>query len=109
LKLSETDLKLISGEFLENKLPPDKLWLAKYFRSKQFVIYCVEFNELLYKSTTHNFGKLCVDHTGSRFSTAQLYRNIDKFKGLENALKEAEEKKDFELIAKIKFGKYILA
>lgn len=99
MKVDERDRNFISGNFLDDNLPQDKVWLSKYFKSefqRRFLIYILTFNGY------HYFRR----HTGIKCSVRYLKMLKKKYKKLEDAHKKAKEDFDLDTLAKIEMGKY---
>lgn len=108
---SKRDLLLMSGDFLYEELPKDKIWLNKYFHSKKlqrFVVFYLTFEEYILdkKISSKKVSQQFLDHTGIKYSITDLIRYISMIRFLQDKLHEAEKKKDLDQINLIKSGKY---
>lgn len=97
--VEERDRNLVSGSFLEDNIPNDKLWMCKYFSSeiqKRFLIYFLIFRSHFYFER----------HTGICCTKRYLKYMKKKFSALEDAHKKAKEEFDLEVLSNIEMGKY---
>lgn len=93
------DLKIISGDFIDNPLPKELSFLKKYFKNENAIVlikYYLEFEEI------DNF----VNHTGIYETKKYLNECLVKFKILIENYKKANEEIDLELLELIKSGKF---
>ena len=105
------DVRLIGGEFTTAELPPDKSWLARYFRSDltyRYVVYRMTFAQTRSWLSQRKFAQLFIDHTGLYCSFQLLCKTDKKVATLVEALDKAQADKDFAMISKIRLGTYIL-
>ena len=97
--VEERDRNLISGAFLDDNIPHEKLWMCKYFKSeiqKRFLIYFLIFKSHYYFQR----------HAGIPCTKRYLKQMKKKFSFLENAHKKAKENFDLDILSKIEMGKY---
>lgn len=97
--IDERDRNLISGFFLEDFLPSDKIWLKKYFKTsiqKRFLIYFLIFESHFY----------FVRHTGIYCSERYLNNMGKKISELQKAHEYAKNNFDLEKLADIEMGKF---
>jgi len=103
------DLKLISGEFLNEQIPQNKEYLQKYFSGDiplRFLSYYLAFKSLIPYKGRKYFCQSFIDHTGLYCCGKQLYKLLQKITKLENAIEFAHRESDLETLAKIKSGNY---
>lgn len=103
------DLKLISGEFLYDELPPDKEYLRKYFSGEiqnRFLVYYINFKDLTKTHCVRHFCHFFVDHTGVFSPEQWIYRLVKKVIHLEGVVAEAECNLDLEMLSEVKLGMY---
>lgn len=99
--MSDKDLKLISGKFMEEDLPKEKRFLEKYFNTplqRRWVVYFITFGNY-----TH-----FVEHTGLRVSRRWMKKLKKRFLKLERVYSVAKSELDFDTIEAIATGKYKL-
>jgi hypothetical protein len=97
--VKDKDLKLISGIFLEDHIPNDKLWLRRYFSSniqKKFLSYIIIFES----------GYYFTRHTGIKCSVRYVKKMKKRYFYLVNCHKEAKNNFDLELLANIESGQF---
>ena len=95
----EKELNFIAGEFFDNNLDKEQLYLYKYFRNdvqRQFVRYFSIFNN------TTRFS----DHTGRRVTRRWLRNLKEKFYELESVKAKAKKDFDLETLAIVESGNY---
>lgn len=95
----EYDLKIISGDFLEENLPKEKKYILKYFKtelSKKIAIYYFNFNNI------NNF----VSHTGYYCEIDYLKKCVSKYKEVEKEHDYALKEFDLEKMEKIQNGSF---
>jgi hypothetical protein len=93
------DRNLVSGFFLEDYIPPDKLWMTKYFTTsiqKRFLIYFLIFGSCFY----------FVRHTGIYCTTRYLKKMKKFFYKLQKAHEDAKKNFDLEKLSEIEMGNY---
>lgn len=97
--IKNKDLSLVSGSFLEDYLPQDKLWLLKYFSSKiqkRFIIYILIFDSYMY---------FC-RHTGVVCSMRYLKKMKRRFDFFMNLHEKAKKEFNLELLSDLEMGMY---
>jgi hypothetical protein len=97
--VEERDRNLVSGSFLDDNIPNDKLWMCKYFSSKiqkRFLIYFIIFRSHFYFER----------HTGIYCTKRYLKQMKKKFSSLEDAHKKAKKEFDLDTLSDIEMGKY---
>lgn len=93
------DRNLVSGNFLEDNIPHDKLWMCKYFKSeiqKRFLIYFLVFR------IQYQFSR----HTGIPCSLRYVKKMKKKFKILEKVHAKAKQEFDLDTLSQIEMGNY---
>lgn len=106
---TDLDLKIISGEFLYDDLPPGKEYLNKYFSGDiqtRFLVYYLSFQGL---TNTHPLSYFCqcfVEHTGFVCDKKWTYKLLKKVICLEKAANKAQKNMDLETLTEIKNGNY---
>lgn len=99
MDLSERDLKLIAGNFIDIPVNSEKYWMKKYFKTKlqyQFLKYFDIFKSIV------NF----VNHTGYVCTLDYLKIMRKKYIFLEKTHEHLKSIGDFENVAKLEMGKY---
>lgn len=102
------DLKLVSGNFLFEKLPTHKEYLYKYFKKepqKLFLAYYHAFSSLR-SANPGRFHQNFIDHTGEYWNQQIQCKWMNDAIAIENALEKAHNAVDLELIEIIKTGRY---
>ena len=100
MKITDRDLKFTS-EYLEEPIPQSSLWMTKYFKSdirNAFLRYFLCFGTCI---------RFC-EHTGSFCSERYLKRMKSEIMKLKNAHSLAKTNLDFELVANIEMGLFII-
>jgi delta-aminolevulinic acid dehydratase/porphobilinogen synthase len=97
--VKDKDLKLISGIFLDNNIPHNKLWLKKYFRSY------VQINFLSYMLVFDSAYYFC-RHTGVKCSLRYIKKMKSKYKFLLKSHEEAKKNFNLDLLVIIENGKF---
>lgn len=99
--VKDKDLKLVSGNFLEDEISQEKFWLKKYFSSFlqiRFLSYFLTFRSHFY------FDR----HTGTVCSKRYLKKMKKKLCSLELAYEKAKSNFDLDSLEKLEKGKYKL-
>lgn len=96
--VKDKDLKLISGIFLEDNIPQNKLWLKKYFKSN------IQVKFLSYSLLFDNISYFC-RHTGVKCSLRYAKKMKKKYKYLIKSHEEAKKNFDLDLLVAIENGK----
>lgn len=104
------DLELLAAKFLVSDLPKPKDYLRKYFTGiiqERLVVYYLTFpyDDGNFKRFYRNF----VDHTGIFCSERWVYKLIARIKKVETRLDQAIAENDYETVAIIKTGEYLLS
>lgn len=97
--MKDKDLKLVSGSFLIDHIPSDKLWLRKYFSSNiqnRFLIYILLFDSVFYFSR----------HTGISCSQRYLKTMKKRYRYLIKKHDEAKKNFNLDLLVLIENGKF---
>lgn len=97
--MDEKEMYLIWGNFEEDKLPPEKQFLKKYFKSKSQRIFL---NYYDFFKTKNNF----IDHTGIYFSKTLIYNMENKYNKLCQEYYKAKKDFDLKKVAEIESGKF---
>lgn len=93
------EMYLICGNFEEDKLPPEKQFLKKYFKNKPHRIFLNYYD--LFKEK-NNF----IDHTGIYFCKTLIYDLEDKYNKLCKEYNIAKKNFDLKKVAEIESGKF---
>lgn len=99
--IDEKEIIFLWGNFEEDKLPPEKQFLKKYFKTKPQRIFLNYYN--IFQDKT-NF----IDHTGIFISKTLIYDLEFKYNKLLEIYKEAKNNFDFKKISEIESGKHKL-
>lgn len=97
--MDEKELYLIWGNFEEDKLPPEKQFLKKYFKNKPHRIFLNYYD--FFKDKV-NF----IDHTGIYFCKSLLYNLENKYNKLLEEYNKAKESFDLTKVSQIESGKF---
>lgn len=97
--MDEKEVIFLWGNFEEDKLPPEKQFLKKYFKTKSQRIFLNYYDIFQDKS---NF----IDHTGIFISKTLIYQLESKYNKLLKVYKEAKSNFDLKKISEIESGKY---
>lgn len=98
----DKELALISGEFFEHDIAPEKRYLLKYFKpgiQRQFLYYYIVFGSYRYFA----------DHSGWWCSTRwlkKLKRRLVKLEAVHQKARSEPTDENFELLEKLEAGKY---
>lgn len=107
MRVCKEDIDLIGGKFLLNKLPSDKAWMFKYFRSEKrraLIVYLEYFGNV--KISLRGFCRMFTDHTGYVSSLADSMKTKWKFDCLKEAVATATNDKDLATLSEIKMGNW---
>jgi len=107
--MSDLDLKLLGGKFIDTDLPPDLSYLHKYFRTelpRVFVSYYLAFNELIAEQNIRFFVRNFMNHTGYFCSEQRLRYLLNRLQSVLSAAEEAKLNFDLDKLEEIKSGKY---
>jgi hypothetical protein len=99
--MHEKEMIFLWGNFEEDKLPPEKQFLKKYFKTKPQRIFLNYYYIFQDKS---NF----IDHTGIFISKTLIYDLESKYNKLLEVHKESKLNFDLEKLSNIESGKYKL-
>ena len=97
--MDEKELYLIWGNFEEDKLPPEKQFLKKYFKSKAHRIFLNYFD---FFQDKNNF----IDNTGIYFCKSLLYNLENKYNKLCREYNSAKMNFDLKKVSEIESGKF---
>jgi hypothetical protein len=99
MKRQDRDLALVSGVFLEDKIPSDKHWLVNYFKTGvkfKFLVYYSIFRSHYYFSR----------HTGLHCTARYLCYLKNLLCDLENLHKKSKKDFDLDTLSLLESGKY---